>query len=100
MARARYGRPSYADPINWTDYRWDRGSWHAPAGPGGQDRHRAGRGGGLVRALLVILGVVLGARFLMGLRRGGLGRPGLLTLLLVAAGLYACSRRDLRSNWW
>jgi hypothetical protein len=50
--------------------------------------------------LLVALGVVLGARFLLGLRRGAGGRSGLLTLLLVGLGLYAYSRRDPRSNWW
>jgi UDP-N-acetylmuramyl pentapeptide phosphotransferase/UDP-N-acetylglucosamine-1-phosphate transferase len=98
--RARYRRHAYADPINWTDYRWD-GVWgQAPAGPRGHGRHQAPRGGGLLRGLLVVLGIVLGARLLMSLRRGALGRPGLLTVLLVLAGVVAYSRRDPRSNWW
>jgi hypothetical protein len=50
--------------------------------------------------VLVVVGLVFGARLLMGLRRGARGRSGLLTLLLVGLGLYACSRRDGNSNWW
>jgi hypothetical protein len=97
--RAHYRRQAYADPINWTDYRWDRASRDAPAGR----RHEGGartRRGGLLRAVLVVVGLVFGARLLMGLRRGARGRSGLLTLLLVGLGLYACSRRDGNSNWW
>jgi len=98
--RSRYRRHGYADPIDWTDYRWDRSSWHAPSGPRHRPWGRPRQRGGLLRALLVALGVLFGARFLMGVRRGGVGRSGLLTLLLVAAGLYAYSRRDPKSNWW
>ncbi len=98
--RPRYRRNAYADPINWTDYRWDRSSWHAPSGPRHGSWHRPRRRGGLLQALLVAAGVLFGARFLMGLRRGTAGRSGLLTLLLVALGVYAFTRRDPKSNWW
>ena len=100
MFRNRQRRGSFADFINWTDYRWDAAP-HA-RGPirGPWDRPRP-RGHGIAQLLLAGLAVLLGVKLLSAFRnhRGSwLGKAFLAALVLAAAAAFS-SRRSRRNYW-
>lgn len=105
--RPRYRHGRFAEPLNWTDYRWDAGPWGmGSAAHRWRDGARSWAHGSRRRThpflLLLIAGVaaLLGARLLSSLqsRNTSWARRGLYAaILLLIIGAFS---RNRRSGWY
>jgi hypothetical protein len=97
--RPRYRRPPFADPLNWTDFRWDSDPWHkAAAAPRGFGHRR--RRHPLVLLLIAGVAALVGAKLLSELqsRNVSWGRRALYgVVLLMIFGAF--SKHWRRGGW-
>jgi len=101
--RPRYRRPPFTDPLNWTDYRWDPGTWqtgrrhHArtPWAPWGRTQRRHP----LVLLFFAGLAAILGAKLLSSIqsRNTSWAQRAFYGVILLA--IVAAFSRN-RSNRW
>jgi hypothetical protein len=102
--RARHRRPPFTDPLNWTDYRWDAGPWHAGRGhhPWAQGRAPWGRGQRRYPLLLLLfagLAAVLGAKLLSSIQSRNTSWAQRAFFGVVLLAIVAAFSRNRRSRW-
>jgi hypothetical protein len=95
--RPRYRRPPFADPLNWTDYRWDTGPWHHGGAARAWGHRRRQRSHPFLLLLIAGIAAVLGAKLLSSLqsRDTSWARRGLYAvILLFIVNAFARNRRN------
>jgi hypothetical protein len=97
--RPRYRRPPFADPLNWTDFRWDPDPWHKASAAARGAGHRRRRHP-LVLLLIAGVAALVGAKLLSELqsRNVSWGRRALYAVALLAI-VGAFSNRWRRRGW-
>jgi hypothetical protein len=106
--RHRHRRQPFADPLNWTDYRWDQGPWrtgapnqwgHSRGGWGAWGRHARQRRHPLVLLFIAGLAALVGAKLLSALQSRNTSwaqRALYAVVLLMIVAAFSKNRR----NWW
>ena len=90
----RHRRPSFTDPLNWTDYRWDTGPWRHGGGATPGDTGGTHGNAAIRFSLLLFAGIaaVIGAKLFSSLqsRNTSWARRGLYAaLLLLIVGAFS-----------
>jgi len=103
MFRQRHRRsPSFADFINWTDYRWEPNPWQGATGPRAWTPHAPpGRRYSFLQVFLAGLAVVAGLKLMSALKNSALRNRrsrswlerGFLAVLLLLVASYVSKRR-------
>ena len=99
MFRPRYRRPPFADPLNWTDFRWDSSPWQqATAAPRGFGHRR--RRHPLVLLLIAGVAALVGAKLLSELqsRNVSWGRRALYGVVLLM--IFGAFSKNWRRGGW
>jgi hypothetical protein len=97
--RPRYRRPPFADPLNWTDFRWDPDPWRkAAAAPRGFGHRR--RRHPLVLLLIAGVAALVGAKLLSELqsRNVSWGRRALYGVVLLM--IFGAFSKNWRRGGW
>jgi len=102
--RHRHRRAPFADPLNWTDYRWDASPWRGGVHRSSWTSRPRGRGGPiLLRLLLIGLAILFGVRLFSGFQsRSGSSwaKRGLYAAVLLMIAAAFSRNRFRRTQWW